>query len=180
MNLPSGSTAIPVGRAPVLKGVPGTGVSMPVLALTEKAETVFAPWLLTKRNLCTASKAINSAPAPAANGDSLTGESEPDLLTVKTETAPEPEFVTKAKLEGAVGETAAFLLMPQPFSKKIVTIDREDRTNNRRARKPRRINKDESMAFISQILKIKDLKDQRSMIRANKPLGSGLFVLFAP
>jgi hypothetical protein len=61
-----------------------------------------------------------------------------------------------------------------------VPIDKEDRTNNRLARKPRRINKDESMAFISQILKIKDLKDQSSMIRANKPLGSGLFVLFAP
>ena len=86
INLPSGSTAMPVGRAPVIKGVPGTGVSMPVLELTEKADTVFAPWLLTKRNLCTASKAMNSAPAPAGNGDPFTSESEPDVLTAKTET----------------------------------------------------------------------------------------------
>ncbi|MGC2743759.1 MAG: hypothetical protein WA672_11255 [Candidatus Angelobacter sp.] len=96
---------------------------------------------------------MNSAPAPAGNGDPGASESEPDLLTAKTETSPDPEFVTKAKLESAVGKTATFLLMPQPFSKNIATKNRQDRMDKRGTR---RINREESIAIISQMLKIKD------------------------
>jgi hypothetical protein len=77
------------------------------------------------------------------------------LLIAKTEIFPEPEFVTKAKLEGAVGGCVTFLLMPQPFSRKIVTMLKKDRTSKRGARRIRRINREESIAIISQIFKDK-------------------------
>src|ERR1043166_9247052 len=113
-NVPAGSTVIPVGRAPVANGDPGTALSWPVPVFTEKVETVFAFWLLTKRNLCTESNAMNSAPAPAGNGEPPTSERAPKLFMANTETEPEPELVIKAK--PAVTTGGGFVLpMPPPF-----------------------------------------------------------------
>jgi hypothetical protein len=93
-----GATATPVGLEPVVNGEPGTAVSMPEVVFTENTDSELALWLLTKRKLWTESKAINSAPAPAVNGDPETGVRLPDVLTVNTETVPEPELETNARL----------------------------------------------------------------------------------
>src|ERR1700739_3804300 len=133
-NFPAASTAIPVGRAPVANGEPGTALSWPVPVSTEKAETVFAFWLLTKRNLCNESNARNSAPAPAENGEPATSERAPELSMAIAETEPDPELLTKAKPEGAIG--GGFLLpMPHPFNSRTAT--RQHMIDNGTGRKVR-------------------------------------------
>ena len=113
-NRPALSTATAVGRDPVVKGDPGTAVNIPLTVLTENADRLLAIWLLTRSSLCTGSKAMNSAPAPAANGEPAIVERAPLLLIIKAETVPEPELVTKAKLVlWAVG-VAVFFMEPQP------------------------------------------------------------------
>src|ERR1051326_4715281 len=144
-NFPAGSMAIPVGRAPVANGEPGTALSWPVPVFTAKAETVFAFWLLTKRTLCTESNAMNSAPAPAGNGEPATSEREPELSMAKTETEPDPELVTKAKPAVVVG--GGFLLsMPHPFNSRTIA-SRLGKINRGPGWKMRERRCDESMAF---------------------------------
>jgi hypothetical protein len=118
-NRPAGSTATAVGREPVANGEPATGASIPVLVFAENSETLFADWLFTNNSLCTESKAMNSAPAPAGKGEPLTGDMAPFSSIAKAETVPEPELLTKAKLmvwpEG-IGEGELFII-PQPTAK---------------------------------------------------------------
>jgi hypothetical protein len=57
-----------------------------------------ALWSATNRNLCTLSKAINSAPAPAGKGDPAIVERLPEEFTANAEIVPEPELVINAKL----------------------------------------------------------------------------------
>src|ERR1041385_550464 len=143
-NFPAGSTVIPVGRASVANGDPGTALSWPVPVFTAKAETVFAFWLLTKRTLCTESNAMNSAPAPAGNGEPATSERAPELFMANTETEPEPELVTKAKPAVTIG--GGFVLpMPHPFNSRMAT--RKDKINHGAGGKVRERCCDESMAF---------------------------------
>jgi len=73
---------------------------MPVPVFTEKTDTVFAPWLVTKSSLWTASIAINSEPPPDGNGELETDDRLPEELTANADTVPEPELLTKAKLAG--------------------------------------------------------------------------------
>ena len=74
--------------------------------------------MLTKRKLWTESNAMNSAPAPDANGEPETGARLPDVLTVNDETVPEPEFETKARLAGACGMMLPLIIvvLPHPTS----------------------------------------------------------------
>ena len=101
-----------MGREPVENGDPGTAVSMPELVLTENTDNELAPWLATKRRLWTESNAMNSAPAPAGNGEPETGVRPPEVLTVNAETVPEPELDTKARLCADAGVVIMLLLLP--------------------------------------------------------------------
>lgn len=87
---------------------------MPVAVLIEKAETVFALWLLTKSTLWTESKAMNSAPAPALNGEPESVESPPVVLMAKAETVAEPELLTKANAAVWPGAEGGLPIMLQP------------------------------------------------------------------
>jgi hypothetical protein len=88
--------------------------------LTEKADKLLEVALPTKRELWTGSKAINSAPAPAAKGEPDTEERLPEVLMANAEIVPDPEFATKAKLvvgfDAVIGTAAAFIPLPQPVS----------------------------------------------------------------
>lgn len=113
-----GATATPVGREPVANGEPGTAVSMPKLVFTENTESELAFWLLTKRRLWTESKAMNSAPAPAGNGEPETGVKAPDVLILNTEIVPDPELDTNARLcvEAWFIMPLLLLMLPQPLA----------------------------------------------------------------
>jgi hypothetical protein len=106
-----------VGLEPVVKGEPGTAVSMPVLVFTEKTDNELAFWLLTKRKLWTESNAMNSAPAPAVNGEPEIGVRLPDVFIVNAETVPEPELETNARLVADAGFIIMVLLpmLPHPL-----------------------------------------------------------------
>jgi hypothetical protein len=119
MKRPAGSAATAVGREPVAKGDPGTALSIPVLVFIENAETLLAVWLFTNNSLCTESKAMNSAPAAAPNGEPLTCVTAPFASIANAETVPEPELLTNAKLmvcPDGIGEGALFI-MPQPIAR---------------------------------------------------------------
>jgi hypothetical protein len=62
---------------------------------------------------------MNSAPAPAANGDPFTTESPPVLLTAKAETLADPELLTKAKLVVVPGAVGGLPFMLQPVLRRI-------------------------------------------------------------
>ena len=93
--------------------------------------------MLTKRKLWTESKAINSAPAPDANGEPETGARLPDALTVNAETVPEPELETNARLAGACGMMLplTIVVLPHPASTgRIPHMAKMGRTIVRRSR----------------------------------------------
>jgi hypothetical protein len=78
------------------------------------------------------STAINSAPAPDGNGEPETGDRLPEELMAKADTEPEPELLTKAKLDVVPDDIIILEFpIPQPFSKKKVA--RNARTKNRMA-----------------------------------------------
>ena len=61
---------------------------------------------------------MNSAPAPAANGEPETEVRNPELLTANTETLPEPELLTNAKLVVGPGMPGGVERVdPQPLRK---------------------------------------------------------------
>ena len=74
-----------------------------------------------------ASNAINSAPEPAAKGLPETGDIIPVLLTVNTDTVPEPELVTNAKLMAVPGDIMLVFIMPHPFSSKNASANRPEK-----------------------------------------------------
>lgn len=55
---------------------------------------------------------MNSAPAPAGNGEPGTGENPPALLMANAETVPEPELLTKANAVVCPGDINMLPIMP--------------------------------------------------------------------
>lgn len=79
-SVPAGFTASPNGLVTPTKGEPETGVSVPVVALMLKAETLFESWLATKTNLPIASTATPSGVDPVVKGEPGTAVSIPVLV----------------------------------------------------------------------------------------------------